>query len=60
MMKEVQEFHKIAENYIQQKKYDEVLNFLKGKLKKDPDNAELLIILVYFHTLLEFKEMSEK
>ena len=60
MMNEIQNFYEIAENYIKQKKYNEVLNFIKGKLNRFPDNAELLIILGYVHSLLNYKDMSEE
>jgi tetratricopeptide (TPR) repeat protein len=60
MTNDIQNFYEIAEDYIKQKKYDEVLNFLKGKLNRVPDNAELLIILAYVHSLLKFKDLSEE
>jgi len=59
-MNELKSFYEIAENYLKQKKYNEVLNFIKGKLNRDPDNAELLIILGYVHSLLNYKDMSEE
>ena len=60
MAKEVQDFSKIAENYIKDKKYKEALNFIKKKLEKYPNNAEIMIILGFVHSQLNYKEMSEE
>ncbi|MFX1444695.1 MAG: tetratricopeptide repeat protein [Promethearchaeota archaeon] len=58
MAMEIQETSKTAENFIKQKNFEGALSFLKKSLEKDPKNAEIMIMMGYVHTQLNFKEMS--
>jgi len=57
---EIQEISKIAEKFIKQKNFEEALSFLKKSLEKDPKNAEIMIMLGFVHSQLNFKEMSSE
>lgn len=54
----IQQISKITEKFIKQKNFEAALSFLKRCLEKDPNNAEIMIMLGFVHSQLNFKEMS--
>ena len=60
MAMEIQEISKIAEKLIKQKNFKGALSFLKKTLEKDSNNAEIMIMLGFVHSQLNFKEMSSE
>jgi tetratricopeptide (TPR) repeat protein len=58
MIKESQNYYQIAKNYVIHKQFKEGLSFFQKILEKEPKNAQVMIILGYIHSELEFKEMD--
>ena len=58
MAMEIQQTSKIAEKFIKQKNFEGALKFLKKKLEEDPANAEIMMMLGFVHSQLNFKEMT--
>jgi tetratricopeptide (TPR) repeat protein len=58
MAMEVQENSKIAEKFIKQENFKGALSFLTKTLEKNPNDAEIMIMLGFVHSQLNFKEMS--
>jgi len=57
--KKAQELYNKADQYIDKKKYDKALDFLKNALEIEPNYAEAMSRLGFVHSKLNYKEMSK-